>query len=136
MRKVRASRTKTLSTDLDGQAMNTISRVQSITKSETAGYGSGAWRAVRVEIDEREDASVTRVTLSPGDRLIVVNRTRGRLTVNPLDFFGNSFASVRLGPAEASPAMMVTGLWFQVDLHLDDRKSFPLDVYLAPNRVD
>jgi hypothetical protein len=116
--------------------MNTISRVHSISESQTTGRGSNVWRAVRIEINEREETSVNRVTLSPGDRLIIVNRTRGRLTVSPLDYFGNSFARIRLEPAEASPALMVTGLWFQIDLHSEDRRSFPMDVYLAPNRVD
>jgi len=116
--------------------MNTISRVHSISESQTTGKGPNAWRAVRIEINEREDATVNRVTLSPGDRLIIVNRTRGRLTVSPLDFFGSSFDRIRLEPAEASPALMVTGLWFQIDLHSEDRRSFPMDVYLAPNRVD
>lgn len=112
--------------------MNTISRVQSIPRNEP-GTDRSAWRAVRIEVDERSGANVTRVTLSPGDRLVVANRTERRLTVSPLDFFGNSFGTVRLEPAEASPAMMVTGLWFQVDLHGDNRRSYPLDVYLAPN---
>lgn len=114
--------------------MNTLSRVQSISESQRTGSGPNVWHAVRVEINEREEATVKRVTLSPGDRLIIVNRTRGRLTVSPLDFFGNSFARIRLEPAEASPALMVSGLWFQIDLHSEDRRSFPMDVYLAPNR--
>jgi hypothetical protein len=115
--------------------VNTISRVQSILRSES-GAEQSAWRAVRIEVDERSGANSTRVTLSPGDRLVVVNRTDRRLTVSPIDFFGNSFGTVRLQPMESSPALMVSGLWFQVDLHGDDRRAFPLDVYLAPNGSD
>jgi hypothetical protein len=115
--------------------VNTISRVQLI-RNETPGNNRSVWRAVRIEVDERSGANVARVTLSPGDRLVIVNRTAGRLTVSPIDFFGSSFGTVRLEPSQASPAMMVTGLWFQVDLHVDDRRTFPLDVYLAPNRAD
>jgi hypothetical protein len=116
--------------------VDTISRVQSILRNETPGTDRSAWRAVRIEVDEHSGANSTRVTLSPGDRLVVVNRTARRLTVSPLDFFGNSFEAVRLDPTEASPALMVTGLWFQVDLHGDDRRIYPLDVYIAPNRTD
>jgi hypothetical protein len=115
--------------------VNTISRVQSILRNES-GAEQSAWRAVRIEVDERSGANSTRVTLSPGDRLVVVNRTDRRLTVSPIDFFGNSFGTVRLQPMESSPALMVSGLWFQVDLHGDDRRAFPLDVYLAPNGSD
>ncbi len=113
--------------------VNTISRVQSILRKEQPGAERSAWRAVRIEVDELSGANSTRVTLSPGDRLVIVNRTDRRLTVSPIDFFGNSFGTVRLQPMESSPALMVTGLWFQVDLHGDDRRAFPLDVYLAPN---
>ena len=32
-------------------------------------------------------------------------------------------------------AMTVGGLWFQVELQVDGRRFFPLDVYRAPNRA-
>ncbi len=115
--------------------MNTISRVQSIDRADVPGAESDAWQAVRVEVDSRDGASLTRIVLSPRDRLVVVNGTSGRLTVNPLDFFGSSFGAVVLEPGECGPALLVSGLWFQVDLRGEDRRSFPLDVYLVPNRV-
>lgn len=115
--------------------VDTISRVQSILRSTDADEGRSEWRAVRVEIDDRDGVSAARVTLAPGDRLVVMNRTSRRITVNPLDFFGNSFGSIVLEPQECGPALLVSGLWFQVDLRDANRRLFPLDVYLAPNKV-
>jgi hypothetical protein len=50
-----------------------------------------------------------------------------------LDFFGNPFGLHRVDPGLSSSPLMVTGLWFQVDIHSEDQRNYQLDVYLAPN---
>lgn len=115
--------------------MNTISRVQSILRSEAPKNDSSPWRAVRVEVENSHGPNLPRVTLSPGDRLVVVNHTNSKLIVSPMDFFGNSFGATVLEPHECGPALLVSGLWFQVELRDETRRSFPLDVYLAPNEA-
>ena len=74
-----------------------------------------------------------RVVLSPGDRLIVENRTCRTLQVAPLDFFGTAFGRYTIESGESTSPLVVTGLWFQVELHANAQEFFPLDVYLAPN---
>ena len=115
--------------------MNTLSRLQPIWKSETP-RGPRAWNAVRVIVEERYGVDRPQVTLSPGDRLLVENRTGSELQVAPLDFFGNAFARFTLAPGETTSAMVVTGLWFQVELHENGRTFYPLDIYLAPNAAE
>jgi hypothetical protein len=88
-----------------------------------------------VVVDEDSGVDLPRITLAPGDRLIVENRTSRPLRVAPLDFFGTAFGRHILAPGRTTSPMMVTGLWFQVELHVDGRRFFPLDVYLAPNGV-
>jgi hypothetical protein len=73
--------------------------------------------------------------LSPGDRLVVENRTGRTMRVAPVDFFGTAFESHVLETGESSPPLVVGGLWFQVELCATGRRFFPLDVYLAPNGV-
>jgi hypothetical protein len=116
--------------------MKLVSRLQAIPGAEPASGGRAPVRLVRVVVDENEGIDLPHVALSPGDRLIIVNRTRRTLQVAPLDFFGTAFARHSLAPGRSSPPMMVTGLWFQVELHDDGRRFFPLDVYLAPNLVE
>ena len=113
--------------------MYTLSRVQAIKKSAVRANGPGPWRALRVVVTETDGIDISKVTLSPGDRLLVENRTCRTLRVAPLDFFGNPFSRFALDPGETSPPMVVKGLWFQVELHADGREFFPLDIYLAPN---
>lgn len=113
--------------------MNTLSRLQAILHPHTGGDSPHPWQAVRVIVDEWVGTDVPRVTLSPGDRIVVENRTRGMLRVAPIDFFGTAFSRSAVAPGETSAPMVVTGLWFQVELHVDRRRFFPLDVYLAPN---
>ena len=55
------------------------------------------------------------------------------LRVAPLDFFGNAFCRFALESGEATSPMVVTGLWFQVELLADGGRIYPLDIYLAPN---
>ena len=119
--------------------MNLVSRLQPIlgdpsedARAPEREAGRPA-RLVRVVVDEDTGTDLPRITLSPGDRLIVENRTSRTLRVTPLDFFGTAFGRHALHPGAATSPMMVTGLWFQVELHIDGRRFFPLDVYLAPN---
>jgi hypothetical protein len=113
--------------------MNLLSRLQSILGAPDDPTGSRVPRLARIVVEESTGVDSPRVFLSPGSRLIVENRTGRPLTVSPLDFFGNSFGSHPLAPGESSAPLVVTGLWFQVDLHSDDHRFYPLDVYLAPN---
>jgi hypothetical protein len=108
------------------------SRFQNVLRDETAGR-LGSPRIVRVVVSERSGADLPRVVLSPGDRLVVRNDTDRTLAVTPLDFFGTTFTRAVLEPGECTPALVVTGLWVQVELHAAGRAFFPLDVYLAPN---
>jgi hypothetical protein len=97
------------------------------------GARSGPWQVVRVVVDEWGGTDLPRVTLSPGDRLVIENRTHGLLQVAPVDFFGTAFGRSTVAPLETSAPMVVTGLWFQVEMHVDGRQFYPLDIYIAPN---
>lgn len=112
--------------------MNTLSRLQSILRPPAAA-GRRSSQVVRVVVDESAGVDFPRVTLAPGDRFLVQNRSLRTLRVAPLDFFGNAFERVALEPGETSSPMVVTGLWFQVELVADGRRIYPLDVYLMPN---
>ena len=112
--------------------MNTLSRLQTIPQLP-AGAGRRVSQVVKVVVDERAGLDFPRVTLSPGDRLLVENRSLRTLRVAPLDFFGNAFHRTALEPGETSSPMVVTGLWFQVEIVADGGRIYPLDVYLAPN---
>lgn len=112
--------------------MNTLSRVRAILSP--AGAGPRHAQVVRVVVRETDGVDRPRVVLAPGDRLIVVNRSRRTLHVAPLDFFGNAFGRYALEAGESTPPLVVQGLWFQVELHCGGRDFHPLDVYLAPNR--
>ena len=114
--------------------MNTLSRLQPISSPEHGERGN-RWNAVRVIVEDA-GADLPQVTLSPGDRLLVENRTGSRLQVTPLDFFGCAFARFTLAPGQTTSPMVVSGLWFQVELHVNGRRFFPLDIYLAPNRAE
>jgi hypothetical protein len=92
-------------------------------------------QVLRIAVRETDGVEWPRITLAPGDRLIIENRTRRTLHVAPLDFFGNAFGRHVLEAGEATPPLVVQGLWFQVELHVDGRNFYPLDVYLAPNRA-
>ncbi|GJM43489.1 MAG: hypothetical protein DHS20C21_03310 [Gemmatimonadota bacterium] len=111
--------------------MNTISRLQSILRPEN--HGTAHARVVRVVITEADGIDQSRVILSPGDRLIVENRTCRTVQVAPLDFFGTAFGRYAIETGESTPPLIVSGLWFQVELHVNGREFYPLDVYLAPN---
>jgi hypothetical protein len=113
--------------------MNTLSRLQAILHPRSGDDRTRPWQAVRIVVDEWLGTDVPRVTLSPGDRMVVENRTRGTLRVAPVDFFGTAFSRSTVAPGETSAPMIVTGLWFQVEMHVDRRRFFPLDVYIAPN---
>jgi hypothetical protein len=89
---------------------------------------------VRVVVQEAGGVDQPRVTLAPGDRLIVENRGRRTLHVAPVDFFGNVFGRYAIETGESTPPLVVQGLWFQVELRVHGRNFYPLDVYLAPNR--
>jgi hypothetical protein len=116
--------------------VNLVSRLQPILGPTPDEYrGVQPVRLVRVVVDEDAGIDLPQVTLAPGDRLIVENRTTRTLRVAPLDFFGTAFGRQRLAPGRSSTPMMVTGLWFQVEIWLDGPRFFPLDVYLAPNGV-
>jgi len=105
------------------------SRVQAILRPP-----EGRRRAQVVRVVVRGDGvDQPRVTLAPGDRLIVENRGTRPLHVAPLDFFGNAFERRVLEVGESTPPLVVQGLWFQVELHAGGRDFYPLDVYLAPN---
>ncbi len=113
--------------------MNLVSRLQPISGPSADQPRREAVQLVRVVVDEDTGIDLPRVTLAPGDRLIVENRTSRTLRVAPLDFFGTAFGRHSIAPGRTTAPMMVTGLWFQVELHVDGRLFFPLDVYLAPN---
>ncbi len=121
--------------------MNLVSRLQPILGPASddprrpADTDRQPARLVRVVVEEDTGIDLPRVTLSPGDRLIVENRTFRTLSVTPLDFFGTAFGRHSLEPGVSTSPMMVTGLWFQVELHIGGTRFFPLDVYLAPNGV-
>lgn len=112
--------------------MNTLSRLQTILRPP-AGSGRRVSHVVRVVVDESAGVDLPRVTLAPGDRFLVENRSLRTLRVAPLDFFGNAFSRTALESGETSSPMVVTGLWFQVELLADGGRIYPLDVYLAPN---
>jgi len=111
--------------------MNTVSRLQAIF----AATDNRPRRAqvVRVVVRGTDGADQPRVTLAPGDRLLVEKRTYRTLHVAPVDFFGNAFERHVLEAGETTPPLAVHGLWFQVEIHANGRDFFPLDVYLAPN---
>ncbi|MBZ0270185.1 hypothetical protein K8I85_18690 [bacterium] len=111
--------------------MNTLSRLQAIRPPEPDGVRRA--RVVRVVVTEDRGIDQPAVVLSPGDRLIVENRTCRSLHVAPLDFFGTAFGRHVLESGESTQPLIVTGLWFQVELHVNGREFFPLDIYLAPN---
>jgi hypothetical protein len=113
--------------------MNTLSRLQAITPRESGSSRRRPWQAVRIIVDEGGGTNLPRVTLSPGDRILIENRTRRPLRVAPVDFFGTAFSRSKIAPGDTSAPMVVTGLWFQVEMHVDGRRFFPLDIYLAPN---
>jgi hypothetical protein len=113
--------------------MNLTSRLQPIELADNRARGVRPRQVVRVVVENEMGTDVTRVVLSPRDLLIVENRTNRPLTVVPLDFFGNPFGLHRLDPGHSSPPLMVTGLWFQVDIHSEDHRNYQLDIYLAPN---
>jgi hypothetical protein len=111
--------------------VNTLSRFQDIL-SPKAGRPHRT-QVVRVVVRESDGPDHPHVTLAPGDRLIVENRTARPLYVAPLDFFGQAFCRYVLEAGEATGPLLVAGLWFQVELR--GRHCYPLDVYLAPNGV-
>ena len=111
--------------------MNTISRLQAIQRPATQGPTRA--RVVRVVVTETDGIDQPQVILAPGDRLIVENRTCRTLQVAPLDFFGTAFGRYALETGESTQPLIVSGLWFQVELHVNGREFFPLDIYLAPN---
>jgi hypothetical protein len=113
--------------------VNTVSRLQAIHQPDPSGDGVRRARVVRVIVKDRGGVDQPRVVLSPGDRLIVDNRTGRTLQVTPLDFFGTAFGRTTLESGESSSPLVVTGLWFQVELHANGSVFYPLDVYLAPN---
>jgi hypothetical protein len=113
--------------------VNTLSRLQAI-QAPAAGRPRRA-QVVRIVVREMDGADHARVTLAPGDRVIVENRTRGTLRVAPLDFFGNAFSRHALEAGESTRPLVVQGLWFQVELHAAGRTFYPLDVYLAANEA-
>jgi hypothetical protein len=112
--------------------MNTLSRLQSIFSPRDAGERRLS-QVVRVIVDEQEGIDLAKIALAPGDRLILMNRSSRTLRVAPVDFFGNAFCRFALEPGEATSPMVVTGLWFQVELLADGGRVYPLDIYLAPN---
>ncbi len=113
--------------------MNTLSRLQAIRPPNSEERRRA--RVVRVVVSETEGVDRSQVVLRPGDRLIVENRTCRTLQVAPVDFFGEAFDRHALESGESTPPLVVTGLWFQVEMHVNARQFFPLDVYLAPNTV-
>jgi len=112
--------------------VNTISRLQAIHPLRDAA-GRRASQVVRVIVDEADGVDLSKISLAPGDRLIVENRSLRTLRVAPVDFFGSAFCRFALEPGEWSSPMVVTGLWFQVELLADGGRIYPLDVYLSPN---
>ena len=114
--------------------MNTLSRLLTIPPPEGERSRRSA-QAVRVVVGGQDGADQTRVVLAPGDRLIIENRTGRTLQATPVDFFGTAFTSQVLESGESTPPLVVTGLWFQVELRAHGHRCFPLDVYLAPNGV-
>jgi hypothetical protein len=116
-----------------GLVVDTVSRVQAILAAPDAQRRRA--QVVRVMVHRDIGADPCRVTLAPGDRLVVENRTCRTLHVAPLDFFGNAFERHVLEHGESTPPLAVHGLWFQVEVHANGRDFYPLDVYLAPNRA-
>jgi hypothetical protein len=112
--------------------MNTLSRVQSIVSARDPAQRRHS-QVVRVIVDERDGVDLPKVALAPGDRLILLNRSNRTLRVAPVDFFGSAFCRFALEPGEATSPMVVTGLWFQIELLADGGRIYPLDVYLVPN---
>lgn len=112
--------------------MNTLSRLRSILPRESSSPRRPA-QVVRVVVDERSGIDFPAVTLAPWDRLLVENRSSRTLRVAPLDFFGNAFCRFAIEPGETTSPMVVTGLWFQVEVVADGGRIYPLDVFLAPN---
>jgi hypothetical protein len=113
-------------------AVNTLSRLQAI-RSTAPHAGRRARQVVKVIVSEIAGIDLSKVALAPGDRLLVENRSLQPLHVAPVDFFGSAFCRYTLEPGEATPPMVVTGLWFQVELLADGGRVYPLDVYIAPN---
>ena len=113
--------------------MNTLSRLQAIL-APASGRARRA-QVIRVVVRDTDGVDQPQVTLAPGDRLIVENRTRRTLHVAPLDFFGNAFERATLEAGESTRPLVVQGLWFQVDLHANGRYFLPFDVYLAQNEA-
>lgn len=111
--------------------MNTLSRLQAIRPAVHGGRS--VRQVVKVIVSEAAGIDLSKVALAPGDRLLVENRSQRTLRVAPVDFFGNAFCRFALEPGEATSPMVVTGLWFQVELVADGGRVYPLDVYLAPN---
>ena len=112
--------------------MNTLSRLQAICPPDSDD-GARRARVVRVIVTETDGVDQPAVVLSPGDRLIIENQTCRTLHVAPVDFFGTSFGRYVLETRESTTPLVVSGQWFQVELHVNGREFFPLDVYLAPN---
>jgi len=112
--------------------MNTLSRLHSILPPDPGTRRRSA-QVVRVVVDEDSGIDFPAVTLAPGDRLLVENRSSRTLRVAPVDFFGNAFCRFALEPGETTSPMVVTGLWFQVELLADGGRVYPLDVFLAAN---
>ena len=112
--------------------MNTLSRLPAILPPRKDS-GRRPSQVVRVIVDEKTGVDLSRVALAPGDRLLVENRSHRTLRVAPVDFFGTSFCRFALEPGECTSPMIVTGLWFQVELLADGGRIYPLDVLLAPN---
>ena len=114
--------------------MNTLSRIQAILAPAVGR--PRRMQVIRVVVRDTDGADQPQVTLAPGDRLIVENRTRRTLHVAPLDFFGNAFERVTLEAGESTRPLVVQGLWFQVELNASGGDIYPLDVYLAPNGAE
>ena len=112
--------------------MNTVSRLQAIRSAEIHPE-RGARQVVKVIVSEAFGIDLSKVALAPGDRLLVENRSQRTLHVAPLDFFGSAFCRFALEPGETTSPMLVTGLWFQVELLAGGGRIYPLDVYIAPN---
>ena len=88
--------------------MNTLSRLQAIRPPEPDGVRRA--RVVRVVVTEDRGIDQPAVVLSPGDRLIVENRTGRTLHVAPLDFFGTAFGRHGEGHLRMSYATSVENI--------------------------
>ncbi len=115
--------------------MNTLSRLHAIQNAPGDRDGVRRARVVRVVVTETDGVDRSGVVLSPGDKLIVENRTCRTLQVAPLDFFGTAFGRYALESGESTSPLVVSGLWFQVELHVNGQQFFPLDIFLAPNVI-